>query len=172
MAEAGRASMADFLGEDVDLGFMNAGGVRQDLPAGEVTYRDVFNIQPFGNGIAVGKLTGADILLALEQQWKDAAASRPRLALGFSDGFSYSYDPTAPQGERVIEATLHGEAIDPARTYSVAMSSSSSTAATASTPSPTSPTTATSATRTSPPSPTTSRPTPPSNPAVPRATWA
>ena len=123
IAEAGRASMADFLGEDVDLGFMNAGGVRQDLPAGEVTYRDVFNIQPFGNGIAVGKLTGADILLALEQQWKDPAASRPRLALGFSDGFSYSYDPTAPQGERVIEATLHGEAIDPARTYSVAMSS-------------------------------------------------
>lgn len=123
IAEAGRASMADFLGEDVDLGFMNAGGVRQDLPAGEVTYRDVFNIQPFGNGIAVGNLTGADILLALEQQWKDPAGSRPRLALGFSDGFTYSYDPTAPQGERVIEATLHGEPIDPARTYSVAMSS-------------------------------------------------
>lgn len=123
LAEAARWSMENFLDEEVELGFMNAGGVRADLPAGDVTYAEAFAVQPFGNSIAIGDLTGADILAALEDQWKDPSAGRPRLALGLSDNVSYSYDASAAQGERVINATIDGVAIDPTRTYSVAMSS-------------------------------------------------
>ncbi|APT94925.1 5'-nucleotidase [Corynebacterium stationis] len=121
IADANRASVAKATGVDVDLGIMNAGGVRADLPKGDVTYQDVLTVQPFGNSIAYGTLTGQDILDALEAQWQ-SGSSRPRLALGLSAGFEYAYDPTAEQGQRVISATLDGEEIDPSAEYTVATS--------------------------------------------------
>ena len=121
IADANRASVAKATGADVDLGIMNAGGVRADLPAGDVTFQDVLTVQPFGNSIAYGTLTGEDILDALEAQWQPAS-SRPRLALGLSAGFEYAYDPTAEQGQRVISATLDGEELDPSAEYTVATS--------------------------------------------------
>ncbi len=122
LAEASRSSMEESAGRPIDLGFMNAGGVRADLPAGEVTYADAFAVQPFGNSVAYGTLTGADILQALEDQWKGPEEGRPRLSLGVSDNFSYAYDPEAGQGERVIQATIDGEPLDPEAEYTVAMS--------------------------------------------------
>lgn len=121
IADANRASVAKSTGVDVDLGIMNAGGVRADLPKGDVTFQDVLTVQPFGNSIAYGTLTGQDILDALEAQWQPGS-SRPRLALGLSAGFEYAYDPTAEQGQRVISATLDGEEIDPSAEYTVATS--------------------------------------------------
>ena len=121
IADANRASVAKATGADVDLGIMNAGGVRADLPAGDVTFQDVLTVQPFGNSIAYGTLTGEDILDALEAQWQPGS-SRPRLALGLSAGFEYAYDPTAEQGQRVISATLDGEELDPSAEYTVATS--------------------------------------------------
>ncbi|MGP6173058.1 bifunctional metallophosphatase/5'-nucleotidase [Corynebacterium sp. A21] len=122
IAEAQRSQMSEFTGQDIDLGLMNAGGVRADLAAGEVTYAEAFAVQPFGNDVGYGTLTGADILEALEQQWQDPEGGRPRLALGVSDNFSYSYDPTAAQGQRIIQATINGTPIDPAAEYTVAAS--------------------------------------------------
>lgn len=122
IAEAQRAQMSEFVGRDIDLGLMNAGGVRADLPEGEVTYAEAFAVQPFGNSVAYGTLSGADILEALEQQWKSPADSRPRLALGVSDNLSYSYNPNAAPGERIIQATINGAPIDPVSDYTVAAS--------------------------------------------------
>ena len=82
---------------------MNAGGVRADLPAGEVSYADVATIQPFGNEVSMATMSGQAILDTLENQWK-TEGDRPRLALGVSEGFTYTYDPSAPQGERIIDA--------------------------------------------------------------------
>ncbi|PQM74674.1 bifunctional UDP-sugar hydrolase/5'-nucleotidase [Corynebacterium sp. J010B-136] len=121
IADANRASVAKSTGVDVDLGIMNAGGVRADLPNGDVTFQDVLTVQPFGNSIAYGTLTGQDILDALEAQWQPGS-SRPRLALGLSAGFEYAYDPAAEQGQRVISATLNGEELDPSTEYTVATS--------------------------------------------------
>ena len=121
IADANRASLESQTGVEIDLGIMNAGGVRADLPAGDVTFQDVLTVQPFGNSVAYGTLTGQDILDALEDQWQPGA-SRPRLALGLSTGFEYAYNPAGEQGERVISATLNGEEIDPAAEYTVATS--------------------------------------------------
>lgn len=121
IADANRASVEKQVGTTIDLGIMNAGGVRADLPAGDVTFQDVLTVQPFGNSIAYGTLTGQDILDALEAQWQPGN-SRPRLALGLSAGFEYAYDPAAEQGQRVLSATLDGEEIDPAGEYTVATS--------------------------------------------------
>ena len=121
IAEAQRASLSDMLNQDIQIGFMNAGGVRADLPAGEVTYADVVTIQPFGNEVSVATMSGQAILDTLENQWK-TEGDRPRLALGVSEGFTYTYDPAAEQGERIIDARLNGEPIDPNADYTVAAS--------------------------------------------------
>ncbi|MDE0961241.1 MAG: 5'-nucleotidase C-terminal domain-containing protein [Planctomycetota bacterium] len=52
-------SMAEATG--VDASFHNHGGIRDDLPAGEVLYRDLFEISPFGNRVTVLTLTGKEL---------------------------------------------------------------------------------------------------------------
>ncbi len=51
------------------IAFMNSGGIRADMKAGELTYGDIFTVQPFSNVVVTQSLTGAQIKQALEQQW-------------------------------------------------------------------------------------------------------
>jgi 2',3'-cyclic-nucleotide 2'-phosphodiesterase (5'-nucleotidase family) len=44
----------------------NGGGIRADLPAGEVTFGDVTTVLPFGNVVEVLEITGAVLKAALE----------------------------------------------------------------------------------------------------------
>ncbi len=41
-----------------DLGYMNRGGIRDELPEGELLARHVWNVLPFGNFISVGQVSG------------------------------------------------------------------------------------------------------------------
>lgn len=102
-----------------DIGVMNAGGVRADLPEGEITYQEAFEVQPFGNEITYTTLKGADFIAALEQQWQPGE-ERALLSLGVSDNVSYTYDPKAAQGEHITSVLIDGEPIDPNRDYIVA----------------------------------------------------
>jgi 5'-nucleotidase len=113
------------------IAFMNVGGVREDLPlapkygegAGEVTFAEAYDIAPFGNLLNSLDLTGAQIEEVLEQQYQPipARGSRPMLALGVSEGFTYEWDATQPQGSRVVPGSmmLNGAPIDLAETYRV-----------------------------------------------------
>ncbi|WP_169747711.1 ExeM/NucH family extracellular endonuclease [Demequina subtropica] len=111
------------------IAFMNPGGLRADLlgdaaGTGEyptsVSYKQANTVQPFGNTLATLTLTGAGIKAVLEQQWQPDGSSRPFLKLGISDGFEYTYDPTAARGERILQMWLDGEAIDLEAEYTVA----------------------------------------------------
>ena len=102
-----------------DIGVMNAGGVRADLAAGEVTFADAYQVQPFGNPIGTVDMTGAQFTELLEQQWKPGQ-SRARLALGLSSNVTYIYDPAGEQGSRITRVLVNGTPIDPAATYRVA----------------------------------------------------
>jgi 2',3'-cyclic-nucleotide 2'-phosphodiesterase (5'-nucleotidase family) len=44
-----------------DIAYMNRGGVRDNLPAGQILIRHIWNIEPFGNRILYGKVRGKDI---------------------------------------------------------------------------------------------------------------
>lgn len=68
IAEGQRYAMSKQVGEDIDLGVMNAGGVRADLQGGDVTYKDIFEVQPFGNSVITAKVSGKDFITALENQ--------------------------------------------------------------------------------------------------------
>jgi 5'-nucleotidase len=117
------------------IAFMNPGGVRTDITAGEVTYRELFNVQPFGNTVNTITLTGADIDDVLEQQYQqdpdgpagpnNAGPRGTRLTLGTNEGFTWSYDLTQAYGDRVPDdlIKLGGVTIDPTATYRVVANS-------------------------------------------------
>ena len=105
------------------IAFMNNTGVRGDLAPradGTVTYGQLFALQPFGNGVIVMDLTGAQIKRLLEQQFLDVA--EPNMLMP-SGGFSYVYDVRRPEGNRIVSMTFNGRPVDPNRTYRVAANS-------------------------------------------------
>lgn len=51
---------------DADVGFVNGGGIRADIAAGDVTYGDIIAVNPFGNMICKAEVSGQQILDALE----------------------------------------------------------------------------------------------------------
>ncbi len=73
---------------------MNPGGIRAPLNAGDVTYEELFNIQPFGNTLTVKTCTGAQIQALLEQQ------QFPGRILTVSRGFNYTWDASGPSATR------------------------------------------------------------------------
>lgn len=113
------------------LAFMNVGGVRASLPVaskygeapGEVSYREAYDVLPFGNRLVTVTMTGAQIKSALEQQYQPVPdrGSRPMLALGVSAGFGYAWDASQPQGSRVVSGsmTLNGQPLDLDASYRV-----------------------------------------------------
>ncbi|WP_085067190.1 bifunctional metallophosphatase/5'-nucleotidase [Catenuloplanes japonicus] len=110
------------------IAFMNPGGLRTDLlyaPDGVVTFSEAFSVQPFSNDVFTQTLTGAQVKQVLEEQWQPEGASRPKLHLGVSKGFSYHYVEDAPRGAHVIASSikLNGAVINPAATYRVTSNS-------------------------------------------------
>jgi 5'-nucleotidase len=81
---------------NVQFSFMNPGGIRADLDAGETTWGDLFAIQPFGNDLVSMDLSGAQIDLLLEQQWLNQTT--PRILK--TSGFTYTWDAARPVGDR------------------------------------------------------------------------
>ncbi|GGL63629.1 hypothetical protein GCM10011589_19760 [Modestobacter marinus] len=119
---------ADSAIEPADLGLVNPGGLRADLLYGEdgvVTLAEANEVTPFANDLVVVSLTGAQLVQVLEQQWQPEGSSRPFLALGTSEELTWSYDPEAPPGERVIVDSIRvsGEPIVLDATYRVATNS-------------------------------------------------
>lgn len=100
-------------GWKTDVAFYNAAGIRASLKAGPVTYGQLYQVLPFGNAIVNVDLTGAQ----LEEVLEDAAGRAGRVQIG---GGSFVYRFADPAGHRVLEATIAGSPIDPARVYHVA----------------------------------------------------
>lgn len=113
IADAQRAAMG------TDFAFMNAGGIRADMAAGEVTWGELFTIQPFGNSLVKMDLTGQQIYDLLEQQW----AGQPYARILKTSGLSYTWDAAAPVGSRIIAVHRNGVSLDRAATYTVTVNS-------------------------------------------------
>ncbi|MGW8357171.1 bifunctional metallophosphatase/5'-nucleotidase [Streptomyces wedmorensis] len=112
------------------LALMNPGGIRSDLVFkasgaegdGVVTYGESFTVQPFTNMMNVVDLTGANLITALKQQVSGSNLNSIKI-LQISKGLTYTLDMTKTGADRVVDGTikLNGEAIDPSKTYRVAM---------------------------------------------------
>jgi 5'-nucleotidase len=130
IADAQLASTSPAGFGDAVVAFMNPGGIRNDLGfissgpelAGEVTIGEAFSVQPFGNSLVTMTLTGAQIDTLLEQQW--VGQSFPRI-LQISAGFSYTWDASAADGNKVDPASvvIGGAALNLATSYRITVNS-------------------------------------------------
>ena len=113
-----------------DIALQNSGGVRIDIPAGDITIADAYELLPFANTLYELEMTGAEVALALEQGLGnviDAGGSTG--AYPYGAGIRWDVDASQSFGNRFsnIEVKPKGAtawtAIDPAATYVVVANS-------------------------------------------------
>lgn len=97
-----------------DIAFQNGGGIRADLPAGEINLEKLYTLLPFDNQMVVMDLNGTQILELLEK-----SAEQHARMLQVS-GLTVEYDMTRPAGFRVVHASVLGKPLQPGSTYRVA----------------------------------------------------
>ena len=51
-----------------DFGYYNSGGIRDSIPAGSITARHIWNIEPFANSLVTLKIKGSDYLKLLKRE--------------------------------------------------------------------------------------------------------
>ena len=91
------------------LAIQNMGGVRADLPKGEVSYGDIVDVAPFENKIAFATLSGEELL----QLFREIAATG-------GEGVSSSVRMVITKDKQLESVTIDGEEIDPAKEYRLA----------------------------------------------------
>lgn len=124
---------AGTLGEKVDAAVNNGGGIRASLSVGGLTKKDINTVLPFGNTLYLVKLTGAQLLEALEA----STCSLPESIGAFPQvsGIEYTVNtgakfsstenyPGSTYGKpnavnRVTIQRVGGAAFDPAETYTI-----------------------------------------------------
>ncbi|WP_374383258.1 bifunctional UDP-sugar hydrolase/5'-nucleotidase [Dongia sp.] len=136
-ADSGESALGDVIADaqlaaarelGAELAITNPGGIRQDLPSDpakglSVSLGDLFAVQPFGNNLVAMDVTGAELKLLLEQQWLGQPEDRKPRILQISSGFTYCYDSSRPEGDRILAASmqLNGKPIVPATSYRIAV---------------------------------------------------
>ena len=118
------AQLGATTGAGAQVAFMNPFGIRAPwrlAPGenGQLTFGDLYKIQPFNNVLVTQTLTGAQLRRVLEQGFDGAG---PNQALSPSRGFAYPYDLSRPVGSRIVSITLDGKPIADAATYRVTTS--------------------------------------------------
>ena len=103
-----------------DFAFVNAGGVRSDVPAGPINFGTLYAVEPFGNLVMRVTLTGAQVLRLLEEQWSGAHAAVPRYLR--PSGLHYVFDLRRAPGAGVVAAwDAANRPLDTAHRYTVAI---------------------------------------------------
>ena len=95
-----------------EVAFYNMAGVRAPLPAGDITYGQLYQVLPFTNVVVSVDLTGAQLRTVFEA----ASGTAGRLHVA---GATYTYRFANPAGQRLVSAVVGGAPIDPVRVYHV-----------------------------------------------------
>jgi 5'-nucleotidase len=126
----GESALGDLIADaqrayaDTQIAFMNPGGIRAPIEEGEVTYGELFKVQPFDNQVVRMDLTGDQIYRLLEQQWQPQADGTIRARILQVSSIKVAYDESKPIGQRVTSVTLeNGTPLDRTATYTVAANS-------------------------------------------------
>ncbi|MEH6908170.1 bifunctional metallophosphatase/5'-nucleotidase [Neobacillus drentensis] len=123
--ENGESELGDFIADaqrkalNTEIALMNPGGIRADIDPGDITWGEIYTVQPFNNDLVKMTMTGEQIRSLLNQQWSAAHTNMLQIS-----GLSYSWDSTKPAGQRVISTKLSdGTEMDPNKSYSVTANS-------------------------------------------------
>ena len=86
-----------------DIGFVNGGGVRDNIAAGDITYGNIIAVHPFGNLACLVEVSGQQILDALELGSMQAGVSESGGFLQVS-GIKYTVDTSIPTSVELDDA--------------------------------------------------------------------
>ncbi|MBO4839662.1 MAG: 5'-nucleotidase C-terminal domain-containing protein [Bacteroidaceae bacterium] len=92
-----------------DMGLVNIGGLRNNMPKGIVRRGDILLISPFENSLVVLELKGKDLIKLMQN-----------IAAVGGEGVSSSVRMIISKDGKLISATINGEKISRKRTYTVA----------------------------------------------------
>ena len=98
---------SELTGKPVDVGFANFGGVRIDMPNGDIFRDDIMSMFPFNNTLYYFTLSGESLLEICNNMAKRRAEIFGGVRLVVKDS-------------KLVSATINGEPIDPKKIYSVA----------------------------------------------------
>lgn len=108
------------------IALQNSGGVRTDLPPGDLRIADVYAVLPFANGMVLVDMSGAEIRDTLEDALDYALIPGGSSgAYPYAAGLRWSVDLSRPKGERFsnLEVKPKGAPdwtpLDPARRFKV-----------------------------------------------------
>ncbi|EMC6929457.1 bifunctional UDP-sugar hydrolase/5'-nucleotidase UshA [Salmonella enterica] len=95
-----------------DFGVMSGGGIRDSIEAGDITYKSVLKVQPFGNIVVYADMSGKEVVdyLTAVAQMKPDSGTYPQFA-------NVSF--VAKEG-KLTDLKIKGEPVDPAKTYRMA----------------------------------------------------
>ncbi|ECG1191611.1 bifunctional UDP-sugar hydrolase/5'-nucleotidase [Salmonella bongori] len=95
-----------------DFGVMSGGGIRDSIEAGDITYKSVLKVQPFGNIVVYADMSGKEVIdyLTAVAQMKPDSGAYPQFA-------NVSF--VAKEG-KLTDLKIKGELVDPAKTYRMA----------------------------------------------------
>ena len=113
IADAQRAAMGS------NVAMANPGGIRADLPQGDITWGQAYAVQPFGNYLVRVTLTGEELKRYLEQQFSADGSAK----INQVSGLSYVYDPKLPVGNRVSRIIVGKKPLDFMHRYTVTVNS-------------------------------------------------
>ena len=97
-----------------DMAFIHSGGLRKDIPSGEVKRVDILDVHPFVSTVILKRMSGDQIRRAIEQ-----SLTLERGLLQVS-GLQIHYDLSRSEGNRIILLKHKGQTLDPNKVYSVA----------------------------------------------------
>jgi 5'-nucleotidase / UDP-sugar diphosphatase len=99
--------LADVLREQTgaDIGLMHPGGIRKDLPAGEIRIMDVLDTNPFVDPVHLVALSGATLKQVMEQSFTQLRG------LMQVSGLEVVYDTSRPEYQRLVSLTRGGREI-------------------------------------------------------------
>lgn len=98
-----------------DFAVINSGGIRDSLPAGVVSYKDVLKVFPFGSTLAYVDMSGAEAL--------DYLKAAARMTPGAGAFAQFAGVKLRIVGGELQQAEVGGKAIAPAKRYRVAINS-------------------------------------------------
>ncbi len=108
-------AMIDYF--DADFSFQNLGGLRADLPAGDLTARDIFSVLPFGNELVVVDMDGRMLRRIIERK---VAGRSGGLCIA---GTEMVFDPQREDYDRVVKLLIKGQPWNPDQHYKVVCTS-------------------------------------------------
>lgn len=90
----------------VDLAIMNVGGIRQNMPEGDITEGQIMSTYPFSNRFTIVEIKGADIMEAMKvaaRKGGEAISGNMRVVTDGNGG--------------LVRVVIDGEEMDPEKTY-------------------------------------------------------